>query len=60
MWKLRRSTSVTRTFQWIFTRERINAVIVEGDAFHRYDRAEMKSRMADAAKGVAAPADGEL
>ena len=44
------TTSITRTFQWIFTRERINAVIVEGDAFHRFDRAEMKARMAEAAQ----------
>ena len=29
------TTSVTRTFQWIFTREKINATVVEGDAFHR-------------------------
>jgi phosphoribulokinase len=42
------TTSVTRTFNWIFRREKINAVIVEGDSFHRYDRAEMKSKMAEA------------
>ena len=42
------TTSVTRTFQWIFTREKINAAIVEGDAFHRYDRKEMKAKMAEA------------
>ena len=44
------TTSVTRTFQWIFTREKINAVVVEGDSFHRYDRAEMKAKMAEAAQ----------
>jgi phosphoribulokinase len=44
------TTSVTRTFQWIFTREHINAAIVEGDSFHRYDRAQMKEKMAEAAK----------
>jgi phosphoribulokinase len=44
------TTSVTRTFQWIFTREKINAAIVEGDAFHRYDRKEMKAKMAEALK----------
>ena len=38
------TTSVTRTFNWIFRRERINAVLVEGDSFHRYDRLEMKRR----------------
>ena len=43
------TTSVTRTFQWIFRRERINAAIVEGDAFHRYDRAQMKEQLARAA-----------
>jgi phosphoribulokinase len=42
------TTSVTRTFQWIFRREGINATIVEGDSFHRYDRADMKVKMAEA------------
>lgn len=42
------TTSVTRTFQEIFRREGINAVVVEGDSFHRYDRAEMKLAMAEA------------
>ncbi len=46
------TTSVTRTFNWIFRREHINAVLVEGDSFHRYDRLEMKQMMAEAsAKG---------
>src|SRR5260370_13102225 len=35
------TTSVTRTFNWIFRREHVNAVLVEGDSFHRYDRLEM-------------------
>jgi phosphoribulokinase len=43
------TTSVTRTFQWIFKREGIEAAIVEGDSFHRYNRAEMKAQMAEAA-----------
>jgi phosphoribulokinase len=43
------TTSVTRTFQWIFRREGINAALVEGDSFHRYDRAAMKEEMARAA-----------
>jgi len=43
------TTSVTRTFQWIFARESINAAIVEGDSFHRYEREEMKLKMAEAA-----------
>lgn len=42
------TTSVTRTFNWIFRRERINAVLVEGDSFHRYDRLEMQEKMAEA------------
>ena len=36
------TTSVTRSFQHIFLREKIKATIVEGDSFHRYDREEMK------------------
>ena len=42
------TTSVTRTFDWIFRREHINAVVVEGDSFHRYNRLEMKKFMAEA------------
>jgi phosphoribulokinase len=42
------TTTVTKTFQHIFRREKINAGIVEGDAFHRYDRAEMRKRIAEA------------
>ncbi len=43
------TTSVTRTFQRIFRREGITAHVVEGDAFHRYDRAGMGQAMAEAA-----------
>jgi phosphoribulokinase len=43
------TTSVTRTFNSIFRRERINAVLVEGDSFHRYDRLQMKHKMEEAA-----------
>ena len=43
------TTSVKRTFEQIFRREEINAAFIEGDAFHRYDRAEMKQVMADEA-----------
>ena len=42
------TTSVTRTFQQIFRREAVEAVIIEGDSFHRYDREEMKLRQAEA------------
>ena len=41
---------MTRTFQHIFLREQINATIVEGDSFHRYDREQMKAATADADK----------
>jgi phosphoribulokinase len=43
------TTSVTRTFESIFRREKIRSAIIEGDSFHRYDRAEMKAKLADAA-----------
>ena len=39
------TTSVTRSFQHIFRREKINAEIIEGDSFHRYDRLAMKAKM---------------
>jgi phosphoribulokinase len=42
------TTTVTKTFQHIFRREKIKAAIAEGDAFHRYDRAEMRRRIAEA------------
>ena len=44
------TSSVTRTFDWIFRREGVNAAVVEGDAFHRYDRKGMKTAMAEAAQ----------
>ncbi|HEX5998717.1 MAG TPA: phosphoribulokinase [Hyphomicrobiaceae bacterium] len=44
------TTSVKMTFEQIFRREKINAAFVEGDAFHRFDRAAMKEAIADAAK----------
>ena len=43
------TTSVTRTVAQIFRREGITPALVEGDAFHRYDRAEMKDAVAKAA-----------
>jgi phosphoribulokinase len=41
------TTSVTRTFENIFRREGVRAAIVEGDSFHRFDRAAMKVAMAE-------------
>jgi phosphoribulokinase len=43
------TTSVRRTFEQIFRREKITAVFVEGDAFHRYNREEMNAALAAAA-----------
>ena len=46
------TTSVRNTFEQIFRREKVKAVYIEGDAFHRYDRLEMRRVMAEeAAKG---------
>ncbi|MBS4727597.1 phosphoribulokinase [Mycobacterium sp. SM1] len=42
------TTSVMRTFQQIFRREGVTVAYVEGDSFHRYDRAGMKAAMAEA------------
>ncbi len=39
------TTSVKRTFEHIFEREGIMASYIEGDAFHRYDRVDMKRVM---------------
>ena len=41
------TTSVRRTFEHIFRREGIAAAFIEGDAFHRYDRDQMYSAMAE-------------
>ena len=43
------TTSVKKTFEQIFRREKINAVYIEGDAFHRWNRAEMREQMKEAA-----------
>jgi phosphoribulokinase len=39
------TTTVMNSFENIFRRERVNPAIVEGDAFHRYDRAGMREAM---------------
>ena len=41
------TTTVKRAFEHIFEREGIRAAVVEGDSYHRYDRNEMKQKMAD-------------
>jgi phosphoribulokinase len=43
------TTSVRKTFEQIFQREHIKAAYIEGDAFHRYNRADMAENMAKAA-----------
>ncbi|ADH87758.1 Phosphoribulokinase [Ancylobacter novellus DSM 506] len=43
------TTSVRRIFEQIFRREDVAAAYIEGDAYHRYDRAEMKRVMAEEA-----------
>jgi phosphoribulokinase len=40
------TTSVKLTFEQIFRRENVDAAYIEGDAFHRYDRKDMKKVMA--------------
>ncbi|MBU6441111.1 MAG: phosphoribulokinase [Betaproteobacteria bacterium] len=39
------TTTVMRSFQHIFRRERLQAQIIEGDSFHRYNRMEMREEM---------------
>src|SRR3984893_15661289 len=39
------TTSVKKTFEHIFRREKVAAAYIEGDAFHRYNRVEMRTRM---------------
>ncbi len=42
------TTTVTTTFEQIFRREGVEAAIVEGDSFHRYDRLAMRELLAEA------------
>jgi phosphoribulokinase len=44
------TSSVTKSFQHVFRREKLNAAIVEGDSYHRYDRKAMKEQAAAQAK----------
>jgi phosphoribulokinase len=43
------TTSVRNVFEQIFRREKITAAYLEGDSFHRYNRADMKQKMLEAA-----------
>lgn len=42
------TTTVKATFDQVFRREKIAAAIIEGDAFHRYDRTEMRALLESA------------
>jgi phosphoribulokinase len=44
------TSTVTKSFQHIFRREKITAAIIEGDSFHKYDRKQMKEVAAEQAK----------
>ncbi len=44
------TSSVKHTFERIFRRENVAAASIDGDAFHRFDRAEMKTEMRHQAK----------
>jgi phosphoribulokinase len=44
------TTTVKTTFQQIFRREGVEPAVVEGDAFHRYDRIAMRDALAEAHK----------
>ena len=44
------TSTVKKAFEAIFKREKITPVVVEGDSFHRFDRATMKVKMAEAVK----------
>jgi len=43
------TSTVKDAFEHVFYREGINPAVIEGDSFHRYNRAEMKEAMAKAA-----------
>jgi phosphoribulokinase len=45
------TSTVKHTFDQIFRREEIVAASIEGDAFHRYNRAEMKTELARRSEG---------
>ena len=42
------TTTVTSTFEQIFRREGVNAAVIEGDSFHRYDRKQMRKLIEEA------------
>ena len=42
------TSTVKKALEAVFEREKINPVIIEGDSYHRYDRAAMKIKMDEA------------
>ncbi len=42
------TTTVMKSFQHIFRRDGLNAQVLEGDSFHRFDRLQMRAAMRDA------------
>ncbi len=42
------TSTVKKAFEAIFLRENINPCVIEGDSFHRFDRAQMKIKMEEA------------
>jgi len=49
------TSTVKSSFEHIFRREHLNAAVVEGDSFHRYDREAMKLAVADSEKSGGRP-----
>ncbi len=41
------TTTVEQTFKKIFSREKVTASFIEGDAFHKYDRLAMRDKVAE-------------
>ena len=44
------TTTVKVAFEHIFLREGVNPVVIEGDSYHKHDRAAMKVAMQEAEK----------
>ncbi|MBS0299899.1 MAG: phosphoribulokinase [Proteobacteria bacterium] len=49
------TSTVKTSFEHIFRREKLNAVVIEGDSFHRYDREAMKQAVAESEKNGGHP-----
>lgn len=49
------TSTVKNSFEHIFRREELTAVVVEGDSFHRYDRDAMKKAVAESEKDSGRP-----